>query len=345
MTGSEPMLEGLLASRVRDSDVLVGTAGLFSNPPHLPKSEDLEAERQRAVEGSLKDKLDYIRSRAIMTPAFKQALEQVSYMVLKAGADLSPGGLVVTGEGGCGKSFLAQQVSRRFPEQDNLYQRNVPVALVELSGTPDEKDVLRELLGQLGENVEKSRFSAAELESKIVIACEQVQCRCLIFDEAQRLGTFSGSRREKDRLMGPVGERIKRIHNRAKVGIVLLGTPMIADLVDSDAQYRTRWSGRVALKPITRSETFLTVLGSYERMLPTPMRSELATQKIGYAIWDACGGYFRSLVQILCDAVVLAVKNEAAAITLEHLEEAYYLTNNAESSNPFSALRGGRARG
>lgn len=343
MTGSKTSRDWLLASSEQDSDVLVGTAGLFSNPPPVASSTDLEEERQRAINGSLKDKIDYLQSRAIMTPAFTQALEQATFLVLKSSSDLYPGGLVVTGEGGCGKSYLVQQLVKRFPRHETLYESQIPVAHVELSGTPDEKEVLHVLLCQLGEDANKDKFSSADLEAKIIEACRRVRCRCLVFDEAQRLGTVARSRREQDRLMGPLGERIKRIHNGAGVGVILAGTPGLGDLVDSDSQYRTRWPGRVVLKPFERSGAFLSVLGSYERILPLPERSQLATPKIGDAVWVACGGYMRTLSRLLCDAMLVAVKEDARSISLSHLEEAYYLTSDAEQGNPFAALRGAYA--
>lgn len=315
--------------------------GLFADPaPSNAVREDPELARQRAIQGDKASRLQFFKQRVILTRAFQSALDTACFLVDQAEYVDEPGGLMVLGEGGCGKSFLGEQLIARYPRHETLYRLEVPVALVDLYSGPDEKDVMIAILEQHGERVSRNDVTANTLEDKLVASFARVGGRCLVLDEAQRLATFTASKRKSDRLMGPVGERIKRIYSRARIAIILLGTPALRDLIDSDAQYRTRWSAAVTLQPFERDSVFLGVLNGLSRALPLAGTSLLSSEEVGYAIWDACEGYFRRLKNLLTNALAIALDESATSIEVRHLRVAFVRTGNSDMVNPFDRLKG-----
>lgn len=172
----------------------------------------------------------------------------------------------------------------------------------------------------------------------MIIALRRVRCRCIFVDEAQRLDTIATNRRKDDRKLGPVGELLKSIYDSGGVAIILAGTPSLEALVNSDAQYQTRWPASVRIEPFKLSGEFQGVVNELANLLPLPEKSSFSGPGVAAAIWTSCGGNFRRLKGFLSCALALAIDQTASCIELKHLQEAYRLTGDFSVANPFDAL-------
>lgn len=323
----------------RSTSVNVGTDGLFSCLPKANKEiEDPAAARQLAIAGSPGDKIRFFRDRVVFTPAYRSAFDTITFLMDQAEEVKEPGGLMILGEGGCGKSFLADQLRKRYVPDESLYWLEVPLITVQLEGSPDEKDFMMNLLAQTGEIVSRTEFTATELEDKVIGAFNRVGCRGLYIDEAQRLDTITKNRRQADRKMGPIGERLKRIYGATKTTIILAGTPSLEELVCSDSQYATRWSASVRLYPFEFGSEFMGVLKALALAVPLADATDFSSQTVARAIWESCGGYFRVLKNFLTNALKIACQENASSIRVAHLRAAYSVTGNFAKTNPFNGI-------
>ena len=303
-----------------------------------PMREDPQQALKAATAGDKRLKLQFFRRRVVLFPAFEVALRTAAFLIRQAEFLDEPGGLMVLAEGGCGKSFIGEQLALDFPRTESLYELHVPVVFITIPDSHDEKDLMVNLLSQLGEQVGKSDFTAVELESKLIEAFRRVKCRCIFVDEAQRLDTTTKNRRQADRKMGPIGERLKTLYSKAGVAIILAGTPSLEELVLSDPQYKTRWSASVRLEPFAMGPEFQGVLNALAALVPLPGKTNFSQFEVASAIWTSCDGYFRRLKNLLSNALAMAIDESATSLTPHHLQQAYLRSSDFNKANPFDPL-------
>ena len=315
---------------VRDLFAAVKTPG--SN-----REDPLEA-LKAAIAGDKRFKLQFFRRRVVLFPAFEVAFRTAEFLIRQAEFLDEPGGLMILAEGGCGKSFIGEQLALDFPKTESLYELLVPVVFITIPDNHDEKALMVDLLSQLGERVGKNDFTTTELEDKLIEAFRRVKCRCIFVDEAQRLDTTTKNRRQADRKMGPIGERLKTLYREAGVAIILAGTPSLQELVLSDQQYKTRWSASVRLEPFAMGPEFQGVLNALAALVPLAGTTDFSRIEVASAIWTSCDGYFRRLKNLLCNALAIAIDELATSIAPQHLQQAYLRSSDFNKTNPFDAL-------
>ena len=300
--------------------------------------EDPEQAKKAAIVGDKRLKLQFFRRRVVLFSAFEVALHTAAFLIQQAEFLDEPGGLMILAEGGCGKSFIGEQLALDFPRTESLYELHVPVVFITVPEDRDEKGLMVNLLSQLGERVGKNDFTAIELESKLIEAFRRVKCRCIFVDEAQRLDTTTKNRRQADRKMGSIGERLKTLYSKAGVAIILAGTPSLQELVLSDPQYKTRWSASVRLEPFAMGPEFQGVLNALAALVPLAGTTDFSRFEVASAIWTSCDGYFRRLKNLLCNALAIAIDESATSIAPHHLQQAYLRSSDFNKANPFDAL-------
>lgn len=318
-----------------------GTKNLFGELPKTPPPQKLSPEelRARAIRGSLDEKLAYFGSRAVFTPAFDHAIQTARRLMKYALSMPEPGGIQILASGGSGKTFLKEKLLEEYPAMESLYKLTVPLVAVELLSTHGEKDLLAVILAQCGEHVNPREFTAQELEDKIVDAFKEVGVLGLYIDEANRLDTATKNSRKEGHKLGPIGERLKRIHGRTKVAFLFAGTPELEQLLDSDPQYATRWSAKVRLSPFELGDDFRGVIYSLAEALPLPGDTNFSDPLLAEAMWKACSGNFRVLKKLLCDSLVAAHEDKADRILHKHLVSAWRMTGDFSKTNPFLRLK------
>jgi hypothetical protein len=315
-----------------------GTRDLLADLPEpVPTREDPVKALQAAKKGSKEEKLKFFWRRAVLAPGFENALERARFLIQEAAFLEEPGGALILADGGSGKTFLMQQLLLDFPRINRRYELKMPLVTVDMRQTPDEKSFLIRMLEQADEKVGRD-FSVGELLEKVINALVQVECQGLYVDEAQKLDTVTANRRKEGHKLGPFGELLKEIYTRARVCMILAGTPSLRELVDSDSQYRTRWSGRVELLPFQKGVEFQGVLNALAQSLPLDGVTEVSDPIVAEAIWASTNGNFRQLKDFLCRALSRAIDDGARQILPTHLHAAYQITGDFNKPNPFDGL-------
>lgn len=312
-----------------------GTRDLLADLPEpVPIREDPVKALQAAKKGSKADKMKFFWKRAVLTSGFENALERARFLIEEADFLEEPGGTLILAEGGCGKTFLKEQLLLDFPRINRPYELKMPLATVDMRETPDEKSFLIRILAQADEIASKE-LSVGELLDKVVIALIQVGCRSLFLDEAHKLDTVTKSRRQEGHKLGPIGELLKTIYTRARVVMILAGTPSLRELIDSDSQYRTRWSGRVELQPFQLGAEFQGVLNALAQSMPLDGITDFSDPRVADAIWVSTEGNFRQLKDFLRRALSRAIDDRVGQILPKHLYAAYRITGDFNKPNPF----------
>lgn len=315
-----------------------GTRDLLADLPEpVPTREDPVKALHAAKKGTKEEKLTFFWRRAVLSPGFANALDRARAMIEEAVFLEEPGGAIILAEGGCGKTFLRDQLLLDYPRINRRYALTMPLVSVDMRDATDEKQFLILILAQADEIAGKD-LSIGELLNKVVAALTQVKCRALFVDEAQRLDTVTKNRRQEDHKLGPIGELLKSIYSRARVVIILAGTPTLRGLIDSDSQYRTRWSGRVELQPFQQGTEFQGVLNALATSLPLDGVTEFSDPRVVEAIWVSTGGNFRQLKDFLRRALSRAIDDGVGQILLKHLHAAYQITGDFNKPNPFVGL-------
>lgn len=315
-----------------------GTRDLLAELPEpVPTREDPVKALQAAKKGSKADKMKFFWRRAVLTPSFANGLERTRFLIEEADFLEEPGGTLILAEGGGGKTFLLEQLLLDFPRINRRYELKMPLATVDMRETPDEKSFLIRILAQADEIANRD-LSVGELLDKVIVALAQVGGRGLFVDEAQKLGTVTKSRRQEGHKLGPIGELLKAIYTRARVVMILAGTPDLRDLIDSDSQYRTRWSGRVELQPFQHGAEFQGVLNALAQSLPLDGVTDFSDPLLVEAIWVSTAGNFRQLKDFLRRALSRAIDDGVGQILPKHLYAAYRITGDFNKPNPFAGF-------
>ena len=315
-----------------------GTRDLLADLPEpVPTREDPAKALQTAKKGSKEEKLKFFWRRAVLAPGFQNALERARCLIQEAAYFEEPGGALILADGGSGKTFLMEQLLLDFPKINRRYELKMPLVTVDMRQTPDEKSFLVRILEQADEKVGREQ-SIGELLEKVVLALAQIGCQGLFVDEAQKLDTVTVSRRKEGHKLGPIGELLKEIYTRARVCMILAGTPSLRDLVDSDPQYRTRWPGRVELQPFQSGAEFQGVLNALAQSLPLDGVTEFSDPRVSEAIWVSTSGNFRQLKDFLRRALSRAIDDGVGQILPKHLYAAYQITGDFNKPNPFASL-------
>lgn len=315
-----------------------GTRDLLADLPEpVPTREDPVKALQAAKKGSKADKMKFFWRRAVLAPGFANSLDRTRIMIEEAAFLDEPGGVLILAEGGCGKTFLRDQLLLDFPRINRRYALTMPLVTVDMVEGTEEKKFLAQVLAQADEIASKD-LSVDALLDKVVDALIQVGCRALFVDEAQKLDTVTKNRRKEDHKLGPIGELLKSIYQRARVVMILAGTPTLRELVESDSQYRTRWPGRVELHPFQQGAEFQGVLNALAASLPLDGVTDFSDPKVAEAIWTSTNGNFRQLKDFLRRALSRAIDDGVGQILPKHLHAAYQITGDFNKPNPFEGL-------
>jgi len=281
----------------------------------------------------------FVRNVPIAYDQFKEAMEFADHLLLrsKEGGE-RPGGVWLLGDGGCGKSFLLEQIMKKYAPQETIHARICPILRVSFSAQPTQRDFLRTLLKQLGQNMALlNDRSIADLQKILLAALVAAKTIAIICDEAQHLWLNVLATRVADRIGGKVGDLIKDIYNSSNVAFIFSGTPGLQQILDIDSQVRTRWKGVFLLRCFSNGPEFEDVLSAIDDAIPLPERSNL--ERYASKIHLITEGNIRDVKDFIAQAVWFAA--EAKSPSAEgHLYQACQKTFGQSRPNPFEPSHG-----
>jgi hypothetical protein len=280
------------------------------------------------------ERAQFVLDLAIFTDQLTQSIDTIEAIMQRAGQMSAPGGCIIVGEGGCGKTFVRGRILRRYPPRHGGLRSFVPAVSFQLKATPTPESVRTAILDQLGHIGKRTGLSLAERDEDVVKALQSCGTRAILIDEAHHLQLTSGQRQNRDRLAGLVGDYLKELYDAARVGFIFLGKDTLGELFDLDAQLHSRWSGKVSLRTYAKDESWYELLDALDRALPLDEPAGLGDKALADQVYGVVRGNFRKLKIYLSEAVRQAALAEAKHLEREHFRMAYYVLGNPPP-NPF----------
>lgn len=312
------------------------TESLLDDAPIIvPNPKQTSVTREEALAGSPEQKQHYFLNVKIEVDGFTQASKFVDALLDRGKRRLKPGGLWVVGEGGVGKSFILDDIYKRYPHLDTSIARITPLICLSFRGRPSASDLLCTMLFQLGQDpgLMKNK-SNDDLEDSLIESLKSCGTLGIMFDEAHHLW-LNSSGRIKDRVGGPIGDLLKRVYDSTNIAYIFSGTPGLMNAVFVDKQVSTRWSGVVALKEFELDARFYGLLNALDSAIPLPQESGLGQRrKIAESIYVSTSGNFRLIKNLLGEAIFIAAMDHSPKLEIHHLAEAHFRMF-CDRENPF----------
>ncbi|MGQ1305353.1 TniB family NTP-binding protein [Acinetobacter baumannii] len=150
----------------------------------------------------------------------------------------------------------------------------------------------------------------AKLRNQAVHLMRKYETKMLIIDEIHNCLTGS------TKLLPEVMNTLKNLSNELSLNIVGVGTREAALILNTDAQYASRFD-LANLPKWELNEEFLRLLLSYVRLLPLKKHSNLASKELATLIFEISGGNFGDLNRLLVECAKEAILQGKEEITYE----------------------------
>lgn len=293
--------------------------------------------RLTAIHDTAEGRAQFVIDLIIFTDPVQQALDSIDALMHRSRTISAPGGAILLGDGGTGKTFVSNRILKRYPPQHGRLRSFVPAVAITLDNAPKVEDVKSAILRGLGQRITTRKLTTAERSDDVISALRVCNTCCLLIDEAHHLQLTSGRRQNTDRLAGLVGDYLKTLYDRTRIAFIFFGKPSLGDLFSDDEQLASRWPGRIVLEPYKLDEHWTALLSVLDEALPMVEKAGLDSNGYPSVIHGFTHGNFRRLKHFLSEAVRQAATDSSPAIQLTHLQQAYYLLGYP-SPNPFNDL-------
>lgn len=281
-----------------------------------------------------------IRGEVFEYPAFCTAIARIERLHLRAKRSGQPGGLLITGLSGSGKSTVKQEYRNRFPPREAGDVTEVPVLSVETPATPTVKSLAEYLLAALGDPL-SYRGSTEQKTLRIYHYLRLCKVELILIDEFQHF-IHHGAKNQIQR----VSDWLKNLIDKAAIPVVLIGLPDCENVLKLNVQLARRFSARHDLRAFGFStakeqQDFRTLLMAVQRSLPLPSIC-LYEPEMASRFYVATYGLIDYVCKIADAAVQIAgyrnLREISSAIYAEAFQDEVW-KDVPESRNPFTQQR------
>lgn len=278
-----------------------------------------------------------IRHRIISYPTFEGALVRIERLHQRSIRSGHPGGLLIIGLSGAGKSTVKNQYEGRFPRKDEGDITFIPVLKVDAPAGPTVKNLAEEILIALGDPM-AHQGSAEQKTQRIYYFLKMCRVELLLIDEFQHF--VENARRNE---VARVTDWLKSLINHACIPVVLFGLPNCEHILKINPQLARRFSARYSLRAFGFSNEdevaeFRAVLKAIEDLLPLPS-VVLSSKTMAKRFYYATFGLIDYVGKIVDGAVQLAAMEGAQKLEERHYAESFIeevWRDVPEKLNPFS---------
>jgi len=266
-----------------------------------------------------------LSGRVIIHPALVEAAEQVWRSISLTAMTRSPCSPMITGRSGVGKSLLCEYLRTQLgkPGIQETSQEIVlvePCIVVEVPAQPTILTLSREIALKLGVNLKSYESSQAVLKEIVITRLKTMRVKLLILDEFHRLIDRGGRKSYT-----AICRYITDILNNSCTPILLVGTPVVWQLVDQVEELSERYPFRAKLQDFDfpteeNGYVFTQVLLSYQEILAKELGVtgiNFSDPKILRAIYVSTQGNFRRVRNLLCIAVQQTYERGSKILTIE----------------------------
>ena len=278
-----------------------------------------------------------IRHRIISYPTFEGALERIKRLHMRSISSGHPGGLLIIGLSGAGKSTVKNQYEGRFPRKEQGDITLIPVLKVDAPAGPTVKNLAEEILVALGDPA-AHQGSAEQKTQRIYYFLKMCQVELLLIDEFQHF--VENARRNE---IARVTDWLKSLINHARIPVVLFGLPNCEQILKINPQLARRFSSRYSLRAFGFSnddeiKEFRGVLKVVENLLPLQSLS-ISSNAMAKRFFYATFGLIDYVGKIVDGAVQLAASEGSQKLEDRHYADAFVeevWRDVPEKLNPFN---------
>lgn len=266
------------------------------------------------LELSDEERIERIRSpRWIGYPQAKRIITKLEDLLVYPKSHRMPN-LLIVGDTNNGKTMLVSRFRAMHPARDNPNGGAIiaPTLMVQAPPAPDEGRFYNAILDVLfapykpHDRIDKKQF-------QVINILRRIGLKMLIIDEIHHV--LAGSMNRQKTFLNV----IKYLGNELQVPIVGIGTKDAFRALQTDAQLSNRFEPAV-LPRWEFDKEFLSLLTSFERMLPLKNASNLHETSLATRLFSMCEGYIGELSRILTEAGVSAVTLGEERITTQILD-------------------------
>ena len=228
--------------------------------------------------------------------------------------DVRPTNLALISPANHGKSHLLDYIAtRRNGDAQAEGSDRIPVVSILMPETPDPSAIVREFLSRLGA-VHRGRRSLVDLWRALEVHVTELGVRLLTIDDAQNAAVFPNkSQAQILNILRGVGSRLRR-------PLVLAGTSLTQNLLDSDVQLRSRFR-RAEIPKLTAAEDLQRFLKTFSERLPLEPKPSLADPELAMLVADLVGGEIGSISKLVKAAAIEALRRGSPEIDANLLRQ------------------------
>ena len=228
--------------------------------------------------------------------------------------------LLIIGPTNNGKSTIIEKFRRKYPAAEtrkNFGDMRMPVVIFQMPPDPSGRRFYSMLIKSTGALVRQSR--TAELEQAALNRLRSVKARILVIDELHNvLSGQSDVRRE-------FLNTLRFLGNELRIPIVGVGTRDAYLAIRSDEQLENRFEP-IPVPRWREGSDLLSLLASFEAVLPLRRRSELATPEMAKFILARTEGTIGEIAMFLAMAATEAIRTGEERMSTKVLKNAQYLS-------------------
>lgn len=280
--------------------------------------------------------IEYRNDFIINHPIFKEAKEHLRLCFDSCGRTPDPRCTAIIGPSGSGKSTMIEDFVNSL--QKPMEPHTKLVLVIETPSNPTVKAMASEVLKSIGDPM-YFRGTEVQMTDRIVHFLKNLGTQLLIFDEFHNLID-----KESDKLSFKASDWIKRLLNKAKKPIAIVGLDRAEEIFLVNEQLRRRFTESYFIKPFdwNKPETRKLLMGflkAVQQKYCFEGGLEIYCSEMAYRFYCASGGLVGYMIAIVREADRLAKKMHSPNITMDHLTKAYISAvccNGLVGINPFS---------
>lgn len=223
--------------------------------------------------------------------------------------------MLLIGEPNNGKTALLLRYLDLHPSyiEDSLNQHIIPVVYLQAPAIPDISGLCDEILKSINAAIVNEKFSIKQM--RVTSHLKKLKVKMLIIDEIHNL-LATTAKKQRGFLYF-----IKNLSNEIKIPIVLAGIRDAETAIKTDYQIESRFE-TVYLKKWVKNKDFLTLLTSFESIMPLKNESMLREPGLATKIFEASNGSIGSIKKILKKSAIIAIESGIEKITGNIVERA-----------------------
>lgn len=248
--------------------------------------------------------------------------------------DAEPLFMSLTGEAGCGKSFLISHYKNKVNDDATEGFSRKTILVSRIPSKPSLESTMVELLkdlGQWGVHFVPGKRNAGNLTESLIKCLKRCETELILIDDFHEL--IENNTTEN---CNQIANRLKHISVTSKIPIVIVGLPCIEQIAQ-DHQWESRLLIRRAIPFFNMSrepQHFISFLKGFAERMPFAITPKLEEQHTAFALFAACNGSLRTLKHLLDESVKQALLSEAETLLKDHIAKAFSIFY-PEQENPF----------